>query len=138
MIEAIHRLVPASAAIIRTRNEITADNVLTSLHAQGVTFEVLRLVNGDWDIEGAELDDSEIFELIQIDNVGHTGELMICTEACSRYGMDTFRCQAADLRQFIDTYDVEMFFDGDVIIVGEESKTITVFHHEGVCVQVKL
>ena len=82
--------------------------------------------------------DEQILTLLNIDDAGHIGELSICTEACSRYGYESFNCDAKELTQFVSAFDIEMFFDGDVVILGEKSRTLTVYHHGGGYSHVKL
>ena len=138
MIEALHRLLPASASIITGINSLTADNVMAALDKQGVHVAVNRLGDGDWELESSELTDEQILALLHIDEAGHIGELSICTEACSRYGLETFKCDAKELGRFVSDYNIEMFFDGDVMILAEESRTLTVYHHAGGFIHVKL
>jgi hypothetical protein len=138
MIETLHRLLPASVSIVRDVGTITADNVFKALDAQGVAINLIRLSPGDWEIEASELTDDEIVAQLHMEVAGHEGELLICTEACSRYGLEPFKCRATDLGRFISSYDREMFFDGDVVIICEASRTVTVFHHAGAYAHVKL
>lgn len=138
MIQTLHRLIPASASIIEDIGTMSADNVLKAIDLQGLKYKLVRLSNGDWELENSELDDHEIFKLLHIDNAGHQGELQICTEACSRYGYAPFCCHSSELEQFVNDYDHDMFFDGDVVIVCEQSKSVTVFHHAGGYAHVKL
>ena len=138
MIDVLHKLLPASASIVTGVSSLTADNVMKALDKQGVPFKVNRLGSQYWELESSELTDEEILALLHIDNARHFGQLLICTEACSRYAHEPFECQAKDLSKFIVEYDIEMFFDGDVVIVGAESRTLTVYHHAGGYVHVKL
>lgn len=131
MINALHRLLPASTPIITGINSLTADNVIAALDKQGVRFTVNHLGDSDWEIESSEMTDEQILALLHMNEAGHIGTLLICTEACSRYGHDTFSCDANELSQFVSDYDIEMFFDGDVVILGEESRTLSVYHHSG-------
>ncbi len=131
MIEAIHRLLPASASIIRDVGAMTADNVFRALDQQQVAYRIMRLGSNDWEIDASELTDDEIFARLHMDEAGHNGQLFICTEACSRYGLDPFRCDATELAGFVSEYSIDNLFDGDVIIICEESRTITVYHHAG-------
>jgi hypothetical protein len=131
MIETLHRLLPASAMTIDGISTMTADNVLNALDKQGVRYDLVRLGSKDWEIAASELTDDEILARLHVESAGHKGELIICTEACSRYGYEPFRCSATDLKRFVSEYDAENFFDGDVIIVCERSRTLTVFHHAG-------
>ncbi len=117
---------------------VTADNVLKSLDEQGIEFQVVRLCDGDWELEASELSDDEILSLVKVDEAGHVGQLAICTEACTRYDYEPFSCDASQLQKFINDYEYEMFFDGDVVILCEESRTMTVFHHAGGFAHVKL
>ena len=73
----------------------------------------------------------EIFKLLRFNEAGHAGTLEICTEAWTRYHLEPFRCEATQLREFVNNYDIEMCFDGDVIILGALSRTLTVYHHAG-------
>lgn len=138
MIEALHRILPASAPMITEIYSLTADNVMAALDKQGVLYSVNRLGVCDWDTESSEMTDEQILALIHINTAGHFGKLSICTEACSRYGHEPFSCDANEIGRFVSNYDIEMFFDGDVVILGEESRTLTVYHHSGGYVHVKL
>lgn len=84
------------------------------------------------------MQDEQILALLHMEDAHHQGELMICTEACSRYGHAPFTCDAMDLEQFVSDYDIEMFFDGDVVLLCEASRTLTIYHHAGGYVHVKL
>lgn len=144
MIEELHRLIPASTTIIPEFFFLVPDNVIKSLDHEGIPYKVnfLRLV--DWDLESSEMDDEEILELIHLEEAGHQGNVLICTEACfpreanSPYRHKPFRCDTSQLRQFILNYDIAMFFNGDVIMLCEESRTLTIFHHDGLYIHVKL
>lgn len=138
MIDALHRLVPASKSIVTGISTLTADNVLKSLDYQGVSYQINHLRCVDWDLESSELTDDNILPLLRMDTTAHEGEILMCTEACTRYDLKPFRCDATDLAQFVSWYDLEMFFDGDVIFLCENSRTISVYHHEGAYVHVKL
>lgn len=138
MIEALHRILPASASIVPGIWHLTADNVLKALDEQGVGFKVILLCSGDWEIECSELTDDEILVSLHMEDAGHEGDLLICTEACTRYGHDPFRCDARELNGFISEYEIEMFFDGDVVMLCEKSRTLTIFHHGGGYAHVKL
>ncbi len=138
MIDILHDLIPPSQSRITNIGTITADNVLASLDEQGVKYEFTRLSAGDWEIEASELTDNQILELLHIQGAGHAGTLMICTEACSRYDYEPFSCDSERLEQFINGYDFEMFFDGDVIMASKQSRTLTVYHHAGGVAHVKL
>jgi len=131
LIEALHRLIPASTVLIPNTKSISADRVLQALDAQGIIFKMNRMSSGDWDIEASDLNDMEILSKIHIESARYSGMLLICTEACSRYGHPIFQCNASDFSNFVRNYSIEMFFDGDVIIVCEQTKTITIFHHSG-------
>lgn len=128
---ALYNLVPASKLLIKTCAEVTADNVLRSLHEQGLNFYLCRLFVNDWDIESSEMEDDDFLQAIQIEQAGHCGDLFIITEACTRYNKKNFICNAKYLKEFVHNYNYDMFFDGDVIIVAPASKTITIYHHEG-------
>ncbi len=138
MIEALHRVLPASNSIITSVYNLTADNVMTALDSQGVKFNVNRLGANDWEIESSEMTDEQILALLHIEDAAHEGELFICTEACTRYGYDPCRCDAKDFKKFVSDYGKEMLFDGDVIVLSEKSRTLTVYHHAGGYVHVKL
>jgi hypothetical protein len=138
MIETIHRLLPACRSKITDISTLTADNVLSSLEEQGVGFVVKRLGCGDWDVKSSSISDDDILPLLKMAEAGHVGPLLICTEACSRYGFPPFTCDAKSLTSFVSDYDIEMFFDGDVVIVAELSRTLTVYHHAGGFVHVRL
>ena len=138
MIKILHELIPASTVRIQGIETLTADNVLTAFDEQGVRFTLVKLSNGDWEIESSEMTDKEILESLNIDQAGHLGSLQICTEACTRYGLGPFSCHSSELKAFIENYDHDMFFDGDVIIICKESRTITVFHHAGGYVHVRV
>jgi hypothetical protein len=138
MIEALHRLLPASISIVPDIRTMTADTMLESIEKQGVCFEMVRLCAGDWEIECSDLLDDEVLALLHMEDAGHCGELFICTEACTRYDLAPFRCHSTELASFISDYQLECFFDGDVIVICEESRTVTVFHHAGGYVHVRL
>lgn len=138
IINVLHQLIPASKNIVKNSFSITADSVLQSLKKQNVTFQLVKLFKNDWDLECSELTDNDILKIIQIEKAGHTGDVMIVTEACSRYNMPEFYCQASALPQFVHEYNMNMFFDGDVVMIAPSSKTLTVYHHEGYCVHVRL
>jgi hypothetical protein len=138
MIDALHRLLPASVAIVKGIGTLTADNVLKALTEQRVTFRYIRLGSADWEIEASDLTDDGILKLLHMEEAGHRGELLICTEACTRYECPPFRCNATELAAFISEYKIECFFDGDVILLAEESRTISVYHHAGGYTHVRL
>jgi hypothetical protein len=131
MIDALHKLIPGSASIITSRFDLTADAVLQALHSAGIPFTMKRFSDTDWDLESANMSDTEILDQLRIGEAGHKGILLICTEACSRYDLDFFKCVATEIEEFVDSYNLEMFFDGDVIMVANESRTLSIFHHEG-------
>ena len=110
MIESLHRVLPASDSIIVRVNDITADNVLAALDKQGVAFNMNRLGIHEWETESSEMTDEQILALVHMENAAHKGQLLICTEACSRYGYEPFSCDAKDLSQFVSDYKIEMFF----------------------------
>lgn len=130
-IEALHRVLPASVSIIPAISRVTADNIFAALDKQQVAFSVIRLGNVDWELESAHLTDDDILSRLHMEKAGHTGQILICTEACTRYGKEPFTSNADELTDFVTAYDIEMFFDGDVIILSEESRIITVYHHAG-------
>jgi len=138
MIKVLHSLVPGSDSIITELSDITADSVLECIKSAGFLFYINKLSDGEWDVESSELDDEKILDMIQISLAGHQGKLLIVTEACSRYNLPVFECEAESLSDFIRHYNREMFFDGDVIILGEDSRTFTVYHHEGAYAHVKV
>jgi len=131
MIDTLHRLIPASAVLISNIRTITADNIFASLNSQGIPFQVKRLISGDWEIDASDFTDTEILAKLHMEEAGHHGTLLICTEACSRYELAPFRCLANELSRFVENYEIEMFFDGDVVMVCDSRKTLTVFHHAG-------
>lgn len=138
MIESLHQLLPASVSIVPEIKCLTADNVMAALEKQGVPFVVNRLGVIDWEVESSEMTDEQILALLHMDEAGHNGEVSICTEACSRYRHEPFRCDASEILRFVSNYVIEMFFDGDVVIIAAASRTITVYHHAGGYVHVQL
>lgn len=138
MIKAIHKLLPASTSVIKDIGTITADNILHSLDLGKVEYQVHRLSDGDWELEASELTDGEILARLKICDAGHAGRLLICTEACTRCGLEPFTCESDQLEEFVERFDRDMFFDGDVVILSEQSRTLTVYHHAGGYVHVKL
>jgi len=138
MIDIFHDLLPSSQTRITNIGTLTADNILKSLDEEGIVYELRRLSSGDWELESSELTDNEVLEMLNMAEAGHVGELLICTEACTRYGYEPFCCDARQLGKFVNDYDFELFFDGDVIMVCEHSRTLTVFHHAGGVVHIKL
>ncbi len=137
MIDILHDLLPASKSCVTGIETVTADNILKSLDDQGIEYKFTRLSSGDWEVESSESTDNEILEMLNMPTAGHAGEILICTEACSRYDYAPFSCDATQLGQFINDYDFEMFFDGDVVMVCEKTGTMTVFHHAGGFAHVK-
>ena len=132
LLTALHRMVPASSTVIKTRFYLTPDNVLRSLELAGIEFKVQQ-ISPNWDAECKTLDDLEILERISINEAGHQGQLLIYSDTC-----DELTCKAEDLMQFIQNYPIGMFFDGDTILLSEESRTITIVHHEGIYVHARL
>lgn len=141
MIELLHRMLPASIPLINDLRNLTADNVCLALNRQGIEykFNKFEAVSGDWELEKSNTaTDDEIFSLLDMRTAGHKGTLLICTEACTRYQLEPFVCEAEGLEEYIKNYDIEMFFDGDVIMLAAESRTLTLFHHSGGYAHVKL
>jgi hypothetical protein len=82
--------------------------------------------------ESQSLDDDDIAKIVFSGfEQFHRGDLLIHSPACSRYGLDDFKCASEELFSFIGGYQREMLFDGDVIFLAPKSRTITVFHEEG-------
>ena len=141
IVDALHRLLPASVSSVPDIRHLTADNVLSAMQAEGVEFTINRLgftSLGDWELETIAFTDDEIYEIIDMEDAGHQGRVLMCTEACTRYGIEQFSCDATDLKEYITNFDIESFFDGDVLVLSEESRTLTVYHHVGSYVHAKL
>ena len=140
MLNTLHRLLPSARRIMPTPFYVTADSVLQTLEEDGVCFEVHRLGEVDWELENTQLEDDDILKLLNMSEAGHQGTLLIETVGCSTAGLPYLTCPSGELAAFVQAYPgnlspqvstVGMFFDGDVIMVCEESRTITVYHHGG-------
>jgi hypothetical protein len=139
MVQVLHRLIPASKQRVTDIRTVIPDYIADALVQQGADFRFERFPYLlDWELENSDATDDEIFKLLNMHSAGHAGELLICTEACTRYGYDALSCDAAELEKFIIDYDIGMFFEGDVVMVCESSRTLTLFHHAGGYVHVKL
>lgn len=147
MIEALHRLLPSAQRIIPTAFHVTADNVIQALEESDVSFVIHRLGKTDWELESSEMDDIDILALLNMHEVGHQGLLLIETEACSTHGISYLSCPAERLGEFVSAYPANLelddktvgtFFDSDVIMLGETSRTLTIYHHGGAYCHVRL
>ncbi|WP_339911861.1 hypothetical protein [Symmachiella dynata] len=138
MIATLHELIPASIKAIPSLFWLTPDALLGCLTAQGVEFEVHQIVDSEWDLVSSSLSDDEIFELVHLEDAQHRGECFLVPEACTRHNLSEFKCHSSDLKRFIHDFDISCFFDGDTIIACRESRTLTIVHHEGVYVHVRI
>ncbi|WP_146119151.1 hypothetical protein [Blastopirellula marina] len=140
MLNALHHLLPSAPRIMPSQFYVTADSVLQTLEEDGVPFEFHRLGEVDWELENAGLEDDDILKLLSMSEAGHRGTLLIETAGCAMVGLPCLACPVDELASFVHAYPsnlgsqaptIGMFFDGDVIMVCEESRTITVYHHGG-------
>ncbi len=141
MLEALYRLLPSARRIIPTAFYVTADNVLRTLEEEGIPFVVHRLGEVDWELENSHLEDDDILAMLNLPEAGHHGTLLIETDVCSAHGLPYLRCPANQFAEFVHAYPhnldiaddrpVGKFFDFDVIMLCEESRTLTVYHHGG-------
>lgn len=124
---ALHDILPAARSI-RTVFHLTADSLLLSLKEAGLETRMERIP----DLDSGLLDDDQIAAAVFAGRWHfHRGPLPAHTPACSRYDLPDFEIPASGLPEFIAGYQRETLFDGDVILVARESRSVTVFHHEG-------
>ena len=134
LLESLHQLLPSSRRIA-TPFFLTADSVIHSLGTAKIPIPMQRIA----DFETADWDDLELGQIIFRDHWAfHSGHVFIHAPACSRYSLPDFECDSKRLSEFIRDYEVEMLFSCDVLFLAPESKTITVFHHEGAFGHAKL
>ena len=130
-LETFHTMFPLSKERIDSLCKVTADNVIQSIEESGIPVQLTRLYENDWDIESAQFEDHDFLAMLSMMDASHIGNLFIVSEACSRYDMPEFQCDVEKLQEFVDGYDIEMLFDGDVIMLAPESQSLTIYHHEG-------
>lgn len=127
LLEQLHEIFPPSRTI-GDEFHLTADAVLASLASVGTHMMMTSIPA----FSGRDLDDDELSNIVFDEYWDfHKGRLIIHSPACSRYDLPDFECAADKLRDFIQSYNREMLFDGDVLFLGPDSKTLSVFHHEG-------
>lgn len=130
LLTSLHELLPESRLMIRDAFHLTADAVLDCLKAAGVERPLTRIEEVDPGCAGD--DDDAIAEVVFSNHWAfHHGTLLVHAPACWRHDLPDFACPAAGLREFIENYQLEMLFDGDVIFRAAASMTLTLFHHEG-------
>jgi hypothetical protein len=137
MVEALQRLVPQLKKHADGTRSLMPDDILRALDDQGTEFLFVRLGAIDWEIESSRLSDEDIYPLLHLSDAGHEGEVWICTDDCFSRQLPPFKCDSSELAEFIRSYDLGMFFDGDVVILCPESRTLTIYHHSGGYTHVK-
>lgn len=137
MIEALQRMVPPLRTHTNAFRSLMPDDILRALDDQGIDYRFVRLGEVDWEIESSRLSDEDIYPLLNLSDAGHEGEIWICTDDCSSRQLPPFKCDSSELAEFIRSYDLGMFFDGDVVMLCSESRTLTIYHHSGGYAHVK-
>ncbi len=138
MVEILQRLVPQLKKHADGTRSLIPDDILRALDDQGIDYQFVRLGEIDWEIESSRLSDEDIYTLLNLSHAGHEGELWICTDACFSRQIPPFKCDSSELAEFIRSYHLGMFFDGDVVILCPESRTLTIYHHSGGYAHIRL
>ena len=132
LLDVLHQLVPSSRCIIRSPFHLTADSLWDALLAVGLEMPLKRMTDPDftdWDL--ANWDDEQIAEVVFKGHWDfHQGPLFIHAPG-SRGDLMDYECRASDLREFIQSFDHGMLFGWDALFLAPESRTVTIFHHEG-------
>lgn len=130
----LHRLLPESRSIA-SDFDLTVDSIDAALQAAHRSIVMTRIP----DFETQDWNDTALSRLIFKHHASfHRGNIFIHSPACSRHNLDDFHCADETLLTFIDDFEMEMFFDGDVLILAPQSATLTLFHHEGAFSHVRL
>ncbi len=114
---------------------VDADSVLKAISSLGIPVKMIPMVEPgqDWDLVSSDFSDEEILKRMFGEKLEKlpNGKLLIVTEACTRFSMEPWLVSHEHFRDFVIHYDIEMFFDGDVVILAPDAHQIVVFHHEG-------
>jgi len=138
MVEMVQRLVPQLRNHANGIRSLMPDGILRALDDQGIDYQFVRLGEMDWEMESSRLSDEDIYPLLHLSDAGHEGELWICTDACFSRQIPPFKCDSTDLAEFVRSYDLGMFFDGDGLILCPESRPLTIYNHSGGYAHVRL
>lgn len=138
MVEILQRLVPQLKKHTDRTRSLIPDDILRALDDQGIDYQFVRLGEIDWEIESSKLSDEDIYPLLHLSDAGHEGEVWICTDDCFSRQLPPFKCDSCELAEFIRSYNLGMFFNGDVVILCPESCALTIYHHSGGYAHIRL